>query len=286
MPGIIWLASYPKSGNTWTRFLIANYLLNPEEPVPINDIPHLNFISHDSPINHFERFAGKKLEEMEDEEVAAVRGKVHQWLAMSRGRDIFVKTHNLCGIAFGFPLIAPEATAGAIYIVRNPLDVVPSFAHHFSMTIDRAVEVLCTPEYYLPHAKNQIRQHLGSWTQHVNSWMKAPGMQRYVMRYEDLHRDPINTVGGLMKFLGLPPDRQRLEKAIRFSSFDQLQSQEAKEKFKEAREEEGSKFFRSGKTGGWQDVLSDQQVQTIIENHKDTMKRFGYLDEESKPAVS
>ena len=195
MPGIIWLASYPKSGNTWARFLIANYLLDADKPISINDIMNLNFMGHDSPVNHFERFAGKKLEEMSEEEVSAVRGKVHKWLAMSRGRDIFIKTHNLCGISYGYPLIAPDATAGAIYIVRNPLDVAPSFAHHFDMTIEKAVEALCTSEFFVPGSKEtQIRQHFGSWTQHVNSWTKAPGMQRYFMRYEDMHRDPTATI--------------------------------------------------------------------------------------------
>jgi hypothetical protein len=283
LPGIIWLASFPKSGNTWTRFFLANYLSNPDRPLPINDIQNLNFITHDSPIVHFERFAGKKLGEMSEEEVAEVRGKVHKWLAMSRGRDIFVKTHNMVGISHGFPLIAPEATAGAIYIVRNPLDVSISFAHHFAQTIEKAVTSLCTPEYFMPTAENQIMQHFGSWTQHVNSWTRAPGMVRHVMRYEDMLAKPHETFGAMVTFLGLPSEPERLAKAIEFSSFDELKGQESKGKFKEARKKDDTPFFRGGKAGGWREVLNAEQVKTLIEAHGDAMRRFGYLSDDDEP---
>lgn len=283
MPGIIWLASYPKSGNTWTRFFLANYLTNSDKPLPINDIQNLSYITHDSPIVHFERFAGKKLEEMTEEEVAEVRGKVHKWLALSRGRDIFVKTHNMVGISHGFPLIAPEATAGAIYIVRNPLDVSISFAHHFAMTIERAVQALCTPEFYINTAENQIMQHFGSWTQHVNSWTRAPGMVRHVMRYEDLWHQPREAFGKLVEFLGLPLESDRLAKAIEFSSFDELKGQESQGKFKEARKDEDTPFFRRGEIGGWREVLNEAQAAQVIESHRDAMRRFGYLSDDDEP---
>jgi hypothetical protein len=283
VPGIIWLASYPKSGNTWSRFFLANYLANPDSPMPINDIPNLSYITHDSPIDHFERFAGKKLEEMAEEEVAEVRGKVHKWLALSRGRDIFVKTHNMVGISHGFPLIAPEATAGAIYIVRNPLDVSVSFSHHFGMTIERAVQALCTPEFFIPTAENQITQHFGSWTQHVNSWTRAPGMVRHVMRYEDMWHHPRETFAELVAFLGLPAEPDRLAKAIEFSSFDELKGQEKKSKFKEARGNDDAAFFRGGKIGGWREVLSEAQVAQLIDAHRDAMRRFGYLSDDDEP---
>ena len=283
MPGIIWLASYPKSGNTWTRFFLANFMKNPDRPLPINDIQHQNYITHDSPVMHFERFAGKKLEEMSEDEVAAVRGKVHKWLALSRGRDIFVKTHNMVGVSHGYPLIAPEATAGAIYIVRNPLDVVPSFANHFALTLEEAVEALCTQEYLLPTTEKQIMQHFGSWTQHVNSWIRAPGMVRHVMRYEDMQEKPLETFAGLVSFLGLPVEKERIEKAIAFCSFDELKEQESRTKFSESREEDDHQFFRSGKVGSWREALSKDQVAKVIACHRETMTHFGYLDAEGNP---
>jgi hypothetical protein len=187
------------------------------------------------------------------------------------------------GISHGFPLIAPEATAGAIYIVRNPLDVSVSFAHHFAQTIEKAVTSLCTPEYFMPTAENQIMQHFGSWTQHVNSWTRAPGMVRHVMRYEDMLAKPRETFGAMVTFLGLPSEPERLAKAIEFCSFDELKGQESKGKFKEARKKDDTPFFRDGKTGGWREVLSAEQVKALIEAHRGTMRRFGYLSDDDEP---
>ena len=129
MPGIIWLASYPKSGNTWLRAFLANYLRNAHQPIPINDLP--NHILGDNMVVHYQQYGGLKPEEVTREAVARLRPKVHQWMAISRGQDVFVKTHNIIGTIDSVPLITPAATAGAIYVVRNPFDVAISFAHHY-----------------------------------------------------------------------------------------------------------------------------------------------------------
>ena len=136
MPGIIWLASYPKSGNTWLRAFLANYLQNPDEPLPINDLS--NHILGDSGVPQYERFVNKSVEDMSEEEIAQLRPKVHEWLAFSRGRDVFVKTHNMFETVHDTPMITPSATAGAIYVIRNPLDVSVSFSHHFHPPLKRS----------------------------------------------------------------------------------------------------------------------------------------------------
>ena len=71
MPGIIWLASYPKSGNTWLRAFLANYLQDPAEPLPINDLP--NHILGDSSVFQYERFSNKSIADMSDEEITQLR---------------------------------------------------------------------------------------------------------------------------------------------------------------------------------------------------------------------
>ena len=99
----------------------------------------------------------------------------------------------------------------------------------------------------------------------------------------EVESDAVEERGGLVSFLGLPLEKERLEKAIAFSSFDELKRQEERTKFSEAREEEDHKFFRSGKTGHWREVLSEEQAAKLIEAHKDAMTRFGYLDADGKP---
>lgn len=281
MYGIIWLASYPKSGNTWLRAFLANYFRNPDRPVPINELPH--FAIGDGFYVHYEQVSGKKASELTEEEIRALRPKVHQWFATGGGETVFVKTHNYVGHEEGQPLITPAATAGAIYVVRNPIDVAVSFAHHYQVSYDRAVELMCTKNNVMPGSDKLRPAFLGDWTQHVRSWTEAPGLTRHVMRYEDMQRKPGPTFRALVKFLGLPGSANRLRKAIRFSSFRELQRQEQQHSFVEARPDGSTPFFREGRGGIGRETLTREQIDRLVEAHGEAMRRFGYLDRQSRP---
>ena len=140
MGGIIWLASYPKSGNTWVRTFLHNLLLNANRPADINELT--KFTIGDGNKVWYEQVTGKPYSDLSDEENAAMIPKVHQAYARTRPDSVFVKTHNWLGKKHGIPLVTPEFTAGAIYIVRNPLDVVISLSDHYGMTIDQGVDMM------------------------------------------------------------------------------------------------------------------------------------------------
>ena len=277
MPGILWLASYPKSGNTWLRALLANLIADPPEPLPINSLPDL-FLG-DSFLVHIEQLTGRKAEEIQAEEIPDLRRRVHEWFAHSRPDNAMVKTHNAVIQVDGVPLITPSATAGAIYIVRNPLDVAVSFAHHYQITYDRAVESLCDETYVLPPSGGQLTQYLGSWSGHVRSWTQAPGLPLHLLRYEDMAAKPYRTFADLAAFLGLPRDKARLQKAIRFSGFSELSRQERKTRFVESRPDGATPFFREGRVGGWREALSADQVERLIADQGEMMREHGYLNE-------
>lgn len=283
MAGIIWLASYQKSGNTWLRAFLANLMRNPDRPIAINDLP--NHILGDGFLTHYETFTGKPASALSIEEIRALRPKIHNWFAQSSQDDVFVKTHNACVLLEGEPLITPSATAGAINVVRNPLDVAVSFAHHHQIDMQHAVDRLCDDRNIVPGTDKKVEEYLLSWSSHVRSWLNAPGLHSHLMRYEDMLKAPRKSFGGLVKFLGLPNDPPRLKKAIRFSNFRELADQEKKERFVEARPDGKAAFFREGKTGGWRSVLSQEHVDQLIECHGEVMKELGYLDPKGRLKV-
>ena len=275
MAGIIWLASYPKSGNTWLRAFLANYMANPEQALPINELP--KYALGDNMQLHYEQFTGRKFSELSAADIARLRPQIHQWFTQGRREEVFVKTHNAVIHVDKAPLITPSATAGAIYVIRNPFDVAVSFAHHYQVDYDIAVDSLCAAEYSLPATTVTLRQYLTSWSQHARSWLEAPGLTLHLMRYEDMSRSPQKAFGKLVKFLGLAQEPARLKRSVRFSSFRELARQEAKTPFVEARPDGKSKFFRAGQAGSWRKVLTEPQVARLVDAHGPMMREVGYL---------
>jgi hypothetical protein len=107
-------------------------------------------------------------------------------------------------------------------------------------------------------------------------------LNRQVIRYEDMQADPLATFSQAARFLALPGDPARVDKAIRFSDFRELARQEAEKGFRE-RPQHTERFFREGRSGGWRDKLTVAQVSRIVAAHGPVMRRFGYLDERDEP---
>ena len=281
MPGILWMASYPKSGNTWLRAFIANYLKNPSEPMPIDELPR--FILGDGLKQPFEKVAGGSVDDMSLEEIQALRPKVHEMFAWSSSDTVFVKTHNAISVLDGIPTITPEATAGAIYVIRNPLDVAVSYAHHYGISYDHAINAMASDESVVQPHGNQVHQYLGSWSAHVQSWAKAQGLKCHLIRYEDMTFKPDKTWRALIKFLDLPLETPRLKKAIKYSSFKVLADQEKEDGFVEAVPIDNRVFFRNGKTGAWRKELTADEAQRVINAHREVMTEYGYLNDKGEP---
>jgi hypothetical protein len=128
----------------------------------------------------------------------------------------------------------------------------------------------------------QVRQHMGTWSEHVTGWVDAPGLAVHVLRYEDMQADAPGAFTAAARFLGLPDDAARIARAIAFSSFDTLARQEAEKGFRE-RPARAGRFFREGRSGGWQGQLTAAQVDRIVAAHGPVMRRFGYLDDAGAP---
>lgn len=278
MAGIYWLASYPKSGNTWMRILLTNYWRNSDEPADIN---HLDGGSIASARTLFDQWIGLDSADMTPAEIEAHKPLLYQHMAKKAEADQFIKVHDAYQYtSSGAPIFPPGATAGVIYLIRNPLDVTVSFAHHNQKTVEKTVEHIgCRTMTLAQGGKRliqQFEQALYSWSDHVCSWVDAPDMRIQVVRYEDMVMQPFETFSQVVQFCGLPYDAARVEKALDFSTFERLQTQEAENGFGE-KTPRAKSFFRKGKIGSWRDQLTDKQVHHLIEDHRDIMRRFGYL---------
>ncbi|HZT27967.1 MAG TPA: sulfotransferase domain-containing protein [Pseudolabrys sp.] len=275
--GIVWLASYPKSGNTWTRVFLNSL------------IKSLSGEKGNQHINAIGRFTGgvggkdlyaailgfEPTNEHRDD-IAAVRHEVQRRAAEHYDGLLFIKTHQALVVDRGTTTINFEVTAGAIYIVRNPLDVAISYAHHSALTIDQIIEIMGTPNAELPVTDKQVNEIYGTWSQHVLSWTRKPHQAIYVMRYEDMLAEPEKTFGGLARHLLFNPTQAQLAEAIKASSFEALRAQEDKEGFRE-KSKKADRFFREGRAGQWREILTPQQIDRIVKDHEQQMARFGYL---------
>lgn len=275
MPGILWLASYPKSGNTWMRAFLANLISDEPEPLPLKRIGEL-CPSEPTEI-WFRPFAKGPVADMTAQEIAALRVKAQE-RAVSLNKNVMpMKTHSYLGEDCGHPIFSMKATYGAIYIIRDPRDVSVSGADHFGKTIDEMIAMMADPLATCAAMPGAIVHELqSSWSNHVESWTRwnHPGI--FVVRYEDLLADPFDQFGRVARHFGITTDRARIRKAIEFSSFRQLQKLEAEQGFVE-RSIHSEKFFRAGRSGGWRDKLTLEQVTRIESDHAVQMKRFGYL---------
>lgn len=282
MGALIWLASYPKSGNTWMRSFLHNLLRNPARPVPLDELDH--FCLGESAANWYAQRSPKPLEDLSPEELAHLRPAVHRDFTEAFPDSVFVKTHNFLGEWCGQPLHNMDVTAGAIYIVRNPLDVVLSKMHHFGQSLDEAIDRLADPDTMTALTASHVPEIHSSWSVHVQSWTQHPNPQLLVLRYEDLLDKPRKHFKRVADFLGLKPGTERLDRAIRFSSFKMLKAQEEREGFKE-RSSKAEAFFREGRKDQWREKLTPDQVRRIIAAHHEQMARFGYIPDDYRDAV-
>ncbi len=273
---IIWLASYPKSGNTWLRLFLFNYLFNLDEPAPINQAHRIG--PSDASAALYTQASKKKIDVSNAQETLRVRPSVIEAHA-SNGADVnFMKTHSANVDITGRALIPAKHSRGAIYIIRNPIDMAVSFAHHFGRSEDEVVSSMNSDIHSVlgDQARTVVPQYLGAWSDHVRSWADSKTLKTHVLRYEDMHADPVTAFGNALRYIGAPEDQERLEQAIRFASFKEAKQQEETHGFVE-KPKDAKSFFRSGKVGEGREKLSPTLIERIEAEHGDMMKRFGYL---------
>jgi len=273
MGRIVWLASYPKSGNTWVRAFLHNYITDAQAPHGINKLHE--FSASECNAAFFRVHDARPASLYTEADAQRLRPAVHADLTRLHDDLVFVKTHNAALAVHGVPLCTPAVTAGAIYIVRDPRDVAVSYARYTGRDLDEIIAFMGNAGAANRSTERQVFELLSSWSRHAESWTAVK--RRLLVRYEDLLTAPETGFGRIVRFLGGEADAARLKRAIRHCGFAALQAQEAAEGYEARGPNEAAAFFHTGKAGQWQDALTQAQVKRIEADHAVVMRGFGYL---------
>jgi aryl sulfotransferase len=274
--GIVWLASFPKSGNTWFRILLANLAAGEKGPADINDLDEGIASSRHA----FEAATMLDSGLLSHDDIDCLRPRVYEAIATEATGQRWFKVHDAyTATELGEPLLGRHVARAAVYLARDPRDVAVSLAFHNSTTIDDAIKLMNAAEGAIFRGGKglapQLRQKLTGWSGHVASWLDQTDVPVHLVRYEDLAAAPADCFAAALRFVGRSATPAEIERAVRHADFAELQRQESEKGFRE-RLSRTAPFFRSGRAGGWRTALTEEQVNTIEECHGSVMARLGY----------
>ena len=277
---IIWLASYPKSGNTWVRSLLSAYCyskngnFNFELLKNIDAYPQQKYfdikINKPGEINSYWDISQKKI--------------------ISKKKIIILKTHNSLLALNGKNFTKPEYTLGIIYIVRDPRNVITSLKNHYDLDYEQSLNFMLNEKKYIYdiREKNDYSDFhfLSSWSNHYKSWINNNLFKRIVIKYEDLEKNTYETLKNLITYInGLYQvnekiDEIKINKCIKTTSFEILKHKEKKEGFSESIYSEKTKkkidFFHLGSKNKWKEIVPKKFHEKINNIFKEDLKNLKY----------
>ena len=275
---IIWCASYPKSGNTWIRAIIASLVYSEDGLFNFDMLKKINLFPKRY---YFKEFTNdySNLKRISQHWINA-----QQNINAEEKLKIF-KTHNGNYNFFGNDFTNKNNTAGVIYVVRDPRNIITSVANHYQLNLEKSLDFLLDEKRFLFNTNNpndsseeNIITLLGSWKSHYNSWKISSNS--IIIKYEDLlinTKSEINKLSTfLKKFTKFNVSDQKIQNILKTTSFEKLKKMEEKEGFEEA-SNSTIKFFNLGPSNDWKNVLSKNLIDSVEKNFNKEMKELGYI---------
>ena len=277
---IIWIASYPKSGNTYIRSFLASYFFSENGKFNFDQLLKL----HQFPSMKFSK------NRIESEEEASKYWIFNQKTFFDNDELNLVKTHN-CLLKFrGNNFTSKDQTLGAIYIVRDPRNLITSFTHHYSFSYEDALKFMMYDKAALVEksADNDYSNftYLNSWSNHYKSWRDNDQFKTLFIKFEDLEDNKDKIFREIVKFINelnknsKEVDEKKFINSINSTSFVNMKNKERNEGFEESviSKKTGKKlnFFNLGFNNRWQKILSNDIKQKMNLNFKNELKELGY----------
>ena len=278
---IIWLASYPKSGNTLVRSLLSSYIFSKDGNFNFEILKNIKQFPDNSLF--------KRINVDTNNEEEMYKNYINSQKIFYNEKSIrFLKTHSCFINREGFRFTDKHNTLGVIYVVRDPRNIVTSHAHHFQQTIEKSSENLLSHQYLGKESQTHCTTYVGSWKYHYNSWKAFEKFNRYLLiKYEDLVNDTEKTFLKILKFVALlgrvkfTLDKEKFNNTLKTTSFDKMQKLEEKETFAEAKVNHNTgekiKFFNLGVKNDWKKLLDAGIKDSLEKELKDEMKELNYL---------
>jgi len=270
---IIWLASYPKSGNTWLRSFLTNYINK--------HTSNFDFTL----LKQIKRFPRQELYDQLKVNSTKFTDIASNWINMQefinlKNEFTYLKTHNAMCTINNYPFTNSRNTSGVIYLVRDPRDVILSYSNHLNKSIEYTFNIMKNNSYELfPHSEKSVNEVLmGSWSENYKSWRDYNSVKKIIIKYEDLLLNPYENFYKIINYLNkinnLTIDEEMIKKSIDNTNFKKLQNLEKKGGFDELKT---GNFFRKGKSGNWKNELDKKIISQIKEAFNEEMKELKYL---------
>ncbi len=266
---ITWIASFPRSGNTWLRALITAYANGGE--VDINNIMQTG----DKEPMYYAGIVNAPINTWSLSDQAMLKPAAMKRMLEHAGTNLLLKTHDCNSDFAGVEQIPPHLSRTAIYIVRDPRDVALSFLNHYDMpSMDETLDHMLNDETLTRFPDKGLFVPQRSWQMHTASWLDKKPYPVHVVRYEDLLAQPFKEFSKIVRILKLDFDAKLVKKSIAACEFSRLQKAEQKKGFKEG---VGQTFFHKGQANRWETELNQAHQDRIVKACSAQMKSFNYL---------
>ncbi len=277
---IIWIASYPKSGNTLLRGILGTYFFSEDGKF---DFKYIYKIGQFPTLENFKKFG---IDNSNDKYFFKSYNLAQKKINQENKKVKFFKTHSAFFQRKDSSFSSPENTLGAIYVVRDPRNVVTSYSHHYSIDIDDATDRICNKDLFLSSSEAHPETFISSWRLNYLSWTSL-GKKVLLIKYEDLIKNKKKTLLKVFKFfetLGMSQksfDIAKINKIIKTTEFDKMKKLENEIEFREAVTDEITKkkkaFFNLGPKNNWQYLLDERNRKKIEKAFEKEMLELGYL---------
>ena len=277
---IIWLASYPKSGNTLLRSILATYFFSKEGNFKFK---HLYKIEQFPGIHHFKNLG---VDTSDDKEVFKNFIEAQKLINKKTNSIKFIKTHSSLSRINNCNFTDLNNTLGAIYVVRDPRNVVKSFSHHYNLSVNEATNAMTDQTRWLIKTDKVFKTFLSSWGVNYNSWKQLNDKVMFI-KYEDLVDKKKTTLIKVFKFIknlgmnNLQLDMNKLNKVIKSTEFQAMQNLEKVEDFQEGvldlKTKKRKTFFKFGSKNNWKKDLDEKNRKKIEKFFFKEMTELGYL---------